>query len=71
MFHSNAKLCYEEKRGRSLRTECIACGKHLFTINYNERICLNVKCEKYDKIYTIYEEDLDDGEYYYPDDYED
>ena len=50
-----------------MRTECVACGKHLFTINDNELVCLNTKCERYDKILIIHDEfdtDLSDDPYY-------
>ena len=54
-----------------MRTECIACGKHLYTINYDELVCLNIKCERYDKSLIRHDSSLcsdeDNNLYYEPD----
>jgi hypothetical protein len=51
-----------------MRTECVACGKHLFTINNNDLVCLNTKCERYDKVIRFHEEYDDYDNYYYDSD---
>jgi hypothetical protein len=54
-----------------MQTECISCDKHLYIIDQNRRVCLNVKCKMYGKTIAMYKDDLDEDEDYYPDDFED